>query len=354
MKTLTITSEKLRKGLNWISQVLLVFMVFACNNGGEEGNPSCEELGNCPPTAEFNYLDVSAEASDVVETKNIKYGSNNAYNLVNVFEVPENEDMVRPLILLSPGGGFALFNRMDEIEDMATDLARRGYVVGVVRYNIDPNMDFTDNIAIQRKWLEGIIDQKTAVRYFKSMAAEYRIDPAKIYLGGWSNGGQLALNAATLQSSELATIANEGIRTSVTALVDEMGGMEGSEYPSVNSDVRGALLLNVYSFDLNSIDVNDPAMMFIHHTESRISSMKSILTLGTFSIGNDTFYGPQPLTERAKSVGFTEGADLDLITMTGEGYISTLSEVSYHEPNYAALSPTNYNAIAAFFHRNMQ
>ena len=82
--------------------------------------------------------------------------------------------------------------------------------------------------------------------------------------------------------------------------------------------------------------------------------MKEILTIGTFNLGNNTFYGPQPLTQKAESVGFTMGGDLEFITMSGQDYIQTLTRVNFDEPNYAALSPLNFNAIADFFHRNMQ
>ena len=325
-------------------QILLVFVVFACID--PVLNPKVIE------GPEFDYL--TTTDAELSEENGVVYGSNNAYNLVDIIEAPKNEDNARPLILLSPGGGFKYFNRLNDIKSLARDLASRGYVVGIVKYRIDNNLDHSNAVAMQRIWLDGMIDQKTAIRYFKTNAAAYRIDPDKIFIGGWSNGGQLAISTATFQEDELVTMNNEAIKTSVASIVEAIGGMEGNDHLTVDSDVRGALLLNIYSFDLNSIDSDDPAIMFIHHKESRISSLPHVLTVGEFTLGNDTFYGPRPITEKATTVGYTMGADVDYIEMSGQSYIETIPGLNYHEPNFASLSKVNYDKIADFFHRNLQ
>lgn len=311
---------------NYYVFVLLLVSVFACH----------EEVLNPVVYSEQLY-----QEADVVKTPDIQYGSNASFNFLNLFQVPDNQDATRPLILLSPGGGFLYYNQTKELEDMAYDLARRGYVVATVYYTIDQNLNLFDQDATSRLWMQSMQDQKSAIRFFKKNAEEYRIDPDNVFIGGWSNGASVALTTAFLQEDEVSSIANTNMKDLVTARIAELG-FEGSDNSGPDSNVKGALILNGYAFDKNFLNENDPALMIIYHEESHLND-GTIIT-NTFQAGTDTFYGINPLVQRAKDVGYVEDGNLASIIVSG----------NYNEPNYAPLDSSNYDKIADFFFRNLR
>lgn len=92
--------------------------------------------------------------------------------------------------------------------EMATRLAKMGYVVAVVNYRQGWN-PFDQNELIRRFFLinaayRGVQDMSTYVRYFRRSVAElgnpHGIDPNKITLWGQGTGGYLSLAAAYLKS----------------------------------------------------------------------------------------------------------------------------------------------------------
>ena len=64
----------------------------------------------------------------------------------------------------------------------AADLTARGYVVAAIDYRLAP----------QYKWPAQIEDVKCAVRYLRTNAATYGIDPSRIGSWGESSGAHLA------------------------------------------------------------------------------------------------------------------------------------------------------------------
>jgi acetyl esterase/lipase len=98
----------------------------------------------------------------------------------------------RPLVLWIHGGGWS---RGDARQSGAfTDwpgvlaaLAARGYVVASADYRLSGEAQFPAQIQ----------DVKAAIRYLRSKARDYGIDPARVYVWGGSAGGHLAALAAT-------------------------------------------------------------------------------------------------------------------------------------------------------------
>jgi acetyl esterase/lipase len=93
----------------------------------------------------------------------------------------------RPLIIWVHGGGW---NRGDARQSGAfTDwpgvlatLAARGYVVASVDYRLSGEAKFSGEVQ----------DVKAAIRFLRSQAGDYGIDPSRVYLWGGSAGGHLA------------------------------------------------------------------------------------------------------------------------------------------------------------------
>ena len=97
-----------------------------------------------------------------------------------------------PLVVWIHGGGW---NRGDSRTSSAyanwpavlASLAARGFVVASVNYRLSGEAKFPAQIQ----------DVKAAIRFLRAHAAEYGIDPGRVYLWGGSAGGHLAALAAT-------------------------------------------------------------------------------------------------------------------------------------------------------------
>ncbi len=87
----------------------------------------------------------------------------------------------RPAIVLVHGGGWRAGHR-EGLAPLAIALALRGYVVATISYRLSPEAPYP----------AAIHDTKAAIRWLRSQADTYGIDPEKIAVGGASAGGQIA------------------------------------------------------------------------------------------------------------------------------------------------------------------
>ena len=99
---------------------------------------------------------------------------------ITSFPVPNGVD-VKGAILVCPGGAFQFRSDQPEGIDVAEALSALGYQSFVVDYRLRP---YTQQ--------EGALDLARAVRFVRSHAEEYRIDPRDIAVMGFSAGGILS------------------------------------------------------------------------------------------------------------------------------------------------------------------
>jgi len=86
-----------------------------------------------------------------------------------------------PGIVLVHGGGWRAGVR-GNFAPMAIRMAQRGYAAATISYRLSPEALYP--AAVQ--------DARAAVRWMRTHAAEYGIDPSRIAIGGGSAGGQIA------------------------------------------------------------------------------------------------------------------------------------------------------------------
>jgi acetyl esterase/lipase len=116
-------------------------------------------------------------------------------------------------IILVPGGGFYVVNMEHEGHNLAMQLVKKGFTVFVLKYRTgrttseDPWNEMLANMrdtALNRLKLEKVRqliydDAFAAIRLVRKRAAEYKIDPAKVGVVGFSGGGGLTLRLCTSQ-----------------------------------------------------------------------------------------------------------------------------------------------------------
>jgi len=98
----------------------------------------------------------------------------------------------RPLVIYIHGGGWRSGHTRHSgafanWPDVLASLARKGYVVASVEYRLSS----------EAKFPAAIHDVKTAIKWLRSKASEFAIDPGQVVIWGGSAGGQLAALAAT-------------------------------------------------------------------------------------------------------------------------------------------------------------
>ena len=128
-----------------------------------------------------------ARAADLNVPEDIRFESgieyanpDNQHLQLNIAR-PKNSDHLLPCVLCIHGGGFRAGNR-DSYNPLLIKLAARGYVAVATSYRLAPKYQFP----------AAIFDVKAAVRWLKSNAGTYQIDPDRLGVTGDSAGGHLA------------------------------------------------------------------------------------------------------------------------------------------------------------------
>jgi acetyl esterase/lipase len=195
-----------------------------------------------------NYRYVHTVFPGSVKTNGIIYGTalflNYPYlnesattvqNLVMDLYRPQNDTLTnRPAIIFAHPGGFITGNRsVDDMVAFCDTFARKGYVTATIDYR--QGLEVLDNPDLHygRAAYRGIQDGRTAVRFLRANAAQYGIDPGKIYLAGSSAGSFIALNSVFLDATELPTYVGQ---VSYTAFSQNYSG------PSLGNPDIGANL----------------------------------------------------------------------------------------------------------------
>jgi pectinesterase len=98
---------------------------------------------------------------------------------------------------------------------LAQQIAAHGYVTAVVEYRLSP----------EALYPAAVYDIKAAIRFLRSRAAKYSIDPDKIAVTGSSAGGQLAaLTGMTADVTKFdGDVGDSGISAKIQAIIDMDG-----------------------------------------------------------------------------------------------------------------------------------
>lgn len=125
--------------------------------------------------------------------------------------LPDGMDKPIPVILWVHGGGWRFGDR-NLSPNLSRWFAERGFAMVSFDYRLSDEVKFPEPVA----------DVKTAVRWVRSVAAEYGLDAEAIGLWGSSAGGHLSACAA-LSGDQFVTDEHAGFSDSVQAVVDGYG-----------------------------------------------------------------------------------------------------------------------------------
>ncbi|UMB60281.1 alpha/beta hydrolase [Lutibacter sp. A80] len=93
-------------------------------------------------------------------------------------------------VIVCPGGGYNILAIDLEGTEVASNLAKLGYTVFLLKYSVP------------KKELDALNDLKRTIRIVRNDAEKYKIDEGKIGVLGFSAGGSLSARASTLYNKE--------------------------------------------------------------------------------------------------------------------------------------------------------
>ena len=129
--------------------------------------------GWMPPMADISW--VKRKFLDV------PYGTESKQQCFDIY-LPDEGDGPFPLFVHIHGGGFAFGDKRDDHMDAYLLGIKRGYAVASIEYRL----------SAEAKFPAAALDCREAIRYIKTHAAEYCVDPNRIAVLGGSAGGNLA------------------------------------------------------------------------------------------------------------------------------------------------------------------
>lgn len=140
-----------------------------------------------------------------------------------------------PAIVAIHGGAWRAGDKAD-LRDLIAELAGLGYVAISPQYRFCPEHSFPAQIH----------DVKAAVRWLRSNAVEYSVDPARIGAVGFSAGGHLALmlGVTGVDDGLEGPDPTHGVDSSVKAVVNFFGPIDlaASDLPIISIPLRNDLV----------------------------------------------------------------------------------------------------------------
>ena len=227
-----------------------------------------QELPDCD---DYRYRYTGA--FDEVEVDyDVPYGENINVNfvpeelVVDIYTPVGDSHESRPLVIMAHGGFFvAGSNDGIDVVPLCEDLARMGYVVASMSYRLGVDLFGDLQTEFVKAVWRGVHDSRAAVRYFRQSmdyGNPYDIDTNRIFLGGVSAGGFIALHHASVDDQseipEQIDVTDPGMG----------GGLEGlSGNTGYSSEVKGVFNIAgaLQTADFLDLGMNEPVVS-IHGT----------------------------------------------------------------------------------------
>lgn len=230
----------------------------------------------------------------------------------------------RPLVMLIHGGAFYIGSKESACErELATSLAKRGYVVASIDYRLGFKLLPSD---IELSAYRAIQDAHAALRFLSHNAKGLGIDPHQVYVGGTSAGAMASLNVAFMDDDERPERIQLAYREGRLGKIEESGNKYTEKFTiKAVANLWGGLA------DLNIIDRDEKiSVLSIHGTADEIVPYETDYPFRNAGMINrlvvDKMHGSKMIDDRLRLLGIRNR----LIALDGLG----------HEPEL-----DNYNTL---------
>ena len=181
-----------------------------------------------PGTAPLRYRD--PVFASVATTSDITYGSamdasgNTVTLTLDVYEPIGDAITARPAIVWVHGGSFCCGDKTSpELVDESNVFSMKGFVNASINYRLEPGGCTTVTPTCITAIEEARDDAQTAVRFLRTNAATYGIDPTRIGIGGSSAGAITALNVGFLSAEDPDAAVGGAVSLSGADLLTPIG-----------------------------------------------------------------------------------------------------------------------------------
>jgi acetyl esterase/lipase len=212
----------------------------------------------------FPFLEIVKEQNyeDVIQIKDLVYKKLETRAL-HLDAFCKNGNTKLPAVILIHGGGWKSGNK-SQMQIMAQAIVSKGYSCFAIEYRLSP----------EAKYPAAIFDVKTAIKFIKSNAEKFNVDPNKIAVLGCSSGGQMAtLIGTTNENSAFEDKDDLNQNTKVHAIID-MDGILAFKHPESQEGKAANLWLGgtyeekpetwQQASALTHTDKNTPPILFIN------------------------------------------------------------------------------------------
>ena len=199
---------------------------------------------------------------------------------MRIFPADPTQTTGHALIVL-PGGGYSVLADQHEGDMIARHFASKGITSFVICYRVSKKHQ-----EIGYQFPGPLLDARQAIRHIRKNAAEYKIDPHKLGVIGFSAGGHLAGMCATRYSDTLTgePTSDISVRPDFTALIYPVVSMIE---PNTHSGSRRGLLGKNPSKEQmiaasaeRRVTRRTPPLFIVHNQFDRVTSLNSqLLTL---------------------------------------------------------------------------
>ena len=161
---------------------------------------------------------------------------------VDVYLPPKHDaasDTRRPGVVLIHGGGWCMGSRKD-VANEARALAGQGYPAFAISYRLcnGPAREENQTLPVRNRFPAALDDCQRAVRWIRSRAAEFHVDPDRLAAIGWSAGGHLASLLGTMDTRDNSDPALAKYSSRVNAVVNVFGPADFTQ-PLPETTLRG-------------------------------------------------------------------------------------------------------------------
>ena len=161
--------------------------LYGCQTADQFNDPSntynaeitYQKLKGEYPFISIASRDVTAAVQEIKNITYVRYGKRVLQ--LDLYLPKPNKGAQKPAIVFVHGGGWRVGYRTN-FAPFAIAMAERGYVAATISYRLSP----------EAKYPAAIQDVKAAVRWLRSNAKKYDVNPAQIAVSGGSAGGQIA------------------------------------------------------------------------------------------------------------------------------------------------------------------
>ncbi len=200
-----------------------------------------------------------------------------------------NKQKKNPAVVMIHGGGWRSGNK-DQLQDMAREMALKGYSCFAIEYRL----------SLEAKYPEGIYDVKNAIKFIKDNAKRFHVDPDKIAVLGCSSGGQMAALIGT--TNDILDFEDKSFKSQssskVQAIIDIDGILAFKHPESLEAEMASFWLGGTYAEKpenwssasaLNHTNKVSPPILFINSSFARFHAGRDdmIAILNRYKIYNE-------------------------------------------------------------------